>query len=958
MFDRATPLPFGQLMTWILSEQRQHGTVFGVQRGPSDVPDVSVSFLEQTPLAAPLGPAAGPHTHFAQSIAAAYYAGGRFFVLEPVNAFTGKLPDDPKQLPPLQAFEEYVKAWFACKLMAIEFELGSPDAFVFHMGFTGAVSAPVAWQFLHSMQNAAQTPAFVHCKAWVQENIGLFSRVTASDIERISGCISRSATLFLAPTDTPAQILQSALQCMEQNMHLFLACSPLLLGYEATVRLLAGMQQQSAITQALYDRIPPLHEVLPVYRQLRTEAKNRSLTFGLSFHGESAQWLSNGPDDITAGHCLYALNMELARRIAVHFDGQIRLMFSGGVHALNIPKLLACGIWPVTMFAALKKPGGLARLSHTAARYQANASLPPASVNITKIDYLANLARTDLTYAACKMPVRRETIRERKALPLFSCFMAPCRANCPLELDIPAFVHLSGRGKHLKALQVITQKNPLLFMTAKLCNHPCTITCVRNTYDTPIQVRKAELDAARNGFEALLGEMHTPVMIAHKRVAIIGGGPAGLAAAYFLGRSGTPVTLFERRAQLGGAVRHLTPAFRISDNAIDKDIRLVQKMGAQVRLESEAPDIAQLRRHYDAVLIATGAAQVHTHPQASISAQDFLEKYRAGMPMDIRSDVVVSGSGFLGLDAARACKRMPGVNSVTLVCDALPSQSGVTSALEDGIVFLTNTAPLSLNENTLTCLHTGPTGQQRTISLPCSTWIDAGTVQAEPGIFAKNSLATDKDGNPVCDPETCETSADGVYVIGSALNSTWSIAQCVANAKQVCEQIIQKHIQPDIPQTTRPAITDLRKKHGLLQEYANAASESQRCLHCDTVCEYCVQVCPNRANLSVCIPGCEMPQIVHVDSLCGACGNCAVYCPYNDAPYERKFTVFSSPEAFLQSKNPGCVYLGGGEFRVRTDDAVFELNVHCADATASPAETLVQTLWHKHAYLFASDAQE
>ena len=122
--------------------------------------------------------------------------------------------------------------------------------------------------------------------------------------------------------------------------------------------------------------------------------------------------------------------------------------------------------------------------------------------------------------------------------------------------------------------------------------------CMRNYYDEPVNIRATKLVAAERGYDAYMAKITPPPRSTDgRKVAVIGGGPTGMAAAYFLGRAGIPVTLFERPDSLGGIVRQVIPAFRISDEAIDKDVALMEKMGVEVKLNTEAPSVAELKAH-------------------------------------------------------------------------------------------------------------------------------------------------------------------------------------------------------------------------------------------------------------------------------------------------------------------------------------------------------------------------
>ena len=157
--------------------------------------------------------------------------------------------------------------------------------------------------------------------------------------------------------------------------------------------------------------------------------------------------------------------------------------------------------------------------------------------------------------------------------------------------------------------RLITEKNPLPFITGTICAHNCMTKCMRNYYDEPVNIRATKLVAAERGYDDYMAKIKAPVPVTDgRKVAVIGGGPTGMAAAYFVGRAGIPVTIFERSGVLGGVVRQVIPAFRISDDAIDHDVALMFKMGVEVKLNTEAPSVAELKAQgYTHIFFAVGA---------------------------------------------------------------------------------------------------------------------------------------------------------------------------------------------------------------------------------------------------------------------------------------------------------------------------------------------------------------
>lgn len=172
-------------------------------------------------------------------------------------------------------------------------------------------------------------------------------------------------------------------------------------------------------------------------------------------------------------------------------------------------------------------------------------------------------------------------------------------------------MELCRTGRYTEALTLITEKNPLPFTTGTICAHRCQTKCTRNYYDESVHIRETKLVAAENGYDALMRSLKKPAPVTDgRKAAIIGGGPTGIAAAYFLGRAGIPVTVFEKSSRLGGVPMQVIPGFRISEAAIEKDIALMQFYGAEIRLNTPAPSVAELNvAGYTHIFFAVGAGK-------------------------------------------------------------------------------------------------------------------------------------------------------------------------------------------------------------------------------------------------------------------------------------------------------------------------------------------------------------
>ena len=173
-------------------------------------------------------------------------------------------------------------------------------------------------------------------------------------------------------------------------------------------------------------------------------------------------------------------------------------------------------------------------------------------MDVVGIEALSLAARSDKYHVKAIKPLPRRKLYEK--VPLLDCFTAPCKGGCPIHQDIPEYIELCRKGAYASALRLITEKNPLPFITGTICAHNCMTKCMRNYYDEPVNIRATKLVAAEKGYDAYMSKITPPAPVTDgRKVAVIGGGPTGMSAAYFVGRAGIPVTLFE---QAGPPGRH------------------------------------------------------------------------------------------------------------------------------------------------------------------------------------------------------------------------------------------------------------------------------------------------------------------------------------------------------------------------------------------------------------------
>ena len=616
MSELMTPIPFRELMTWITTEYRRDGAVFGVHK-PYKAGVKKLPIFGET-IETPFGPAAGPNTQLAQNIIAGYFAGARFFELKTVQKMDGAdlaacinrpciLAEDEcyncewsTELYVPQAFAEYVKAWFACKLLAKELELGDPDGFVFNMSVgydLKGIQSPKVDAYIEGMKDASGTEVWQECMDWALANLDRFEKVDEAYVRGITPHVSNSiteSTLHGCPPDEIERIATYLIT--EKNLNTYVKCNPTLLGYEFARKTLDGLGYDYIQFDDHHFREDlQWEDAVPMFHRLMQRTGERGLEFGVkitnTFPVDVAAGELPSEEMYMSGRSLYPLSLSLAARLAREFKGKLRISYSGGADIHSVRALFDAGIWPITMATTVLKPGGYQRFSQIGRALLDISYAPWEGVDAARAAALAEGIPADGHYQKPMKPIPSRKLD--KKVPLIDCFSAPCRSGCPIEQDIPAYLMKVGEGKYEEALRIITQRNALPFITGTICSHRCQDKCMRNAYDESVYIRAQKLKAAEGGFEALLPKLH----------------PAA-PAAYFLGRSGVDVTVFERRDALGGIVRHVIPAFRIHDEAIDNDVRLMEAMGVKVELNTEVKDVQELfAQGFTHVILATGAWQ-------------------------------------------------------------------------------------------------------------------------------------------------------------------------------------------------------------------------------------------------------------------------------------------------------------------------------------------------------------
>ena len=950
MSDMMTPISFDKLVNWILEEHKKYGTVFGEKHAYTADKKYNRTIFGR-PLETPIGPAAGPNTQLTQNIVAAYYTGSRFFELKTVQVMDGaelsacvnkpciKADDEcyncewSTELYVPQAMEEYIKAWFLLKVFSKEFGLGAADGFQFNISVgydLAGIQSEKIDTFLNTMKNAAESEVFKSCKQYLLDNVDKFEKVTKEDIEAIEPEICNSVTISTLHGCPPQEIEKIAMYLITvKGFHTFIKCNPTLLGYEFARKRMDEMGYDY-VAFGDFHFLDDLQyaDAIPMLTRLMKVCEEQNLEFGVkitnTFPVDVKQNELPSEEMYMSGKSLYPLSIALAAKLAEEFDGKLRISYSGGADAHNIEGIVNAGIWPVTVATTLLKPGGYLRTIQMAEKLE-KEGVVFEGIDVAAAKKLAEDAVTDPHHVKAVKPLpSRKMERE---VPLIDCYVAPCKEGCPIHQDITTYLKLVSEGKYEEAMEVITEKNPLPFITGTICAHNCMNKCTRNFYEEPVHIRNMKLVAAENGYEAWLSKVSAPAVTKGK-AAVVGGGPAGMAAAYFLRKGGMDVTIFEKQNALGGVVRNIIPGFRIADKAIDQDAKILEAMGVKMVFNTEVADVNELKAQgFEKVVLAVGASEPGTlklEAGETMNALEFLAQFKAlDGNVNIGKNVVVIGGGNTAMDTARAAKRANGVEKVSLVYRRtkryMPADAEeLEMAVEDGVAFCELLAPVKLEGGKLVCkvMKLGDidaSGRRGVVETGEFAEVDADTVivavgEKVPTAFYKaNGLNVSERGKALVNEETLESNVADVYVVGDGLGGPATVVEGIRDGKVAAEAIIGECLAKDYDQTADEET--IYNRRGILRGEAEGKDESTRCLGCSAICENCTEVCPNRANVAIRVPGMEKHQIIHVDYMCNECGNCKSFCPYTSAPYLDKFTLFANEADFAESKNQGFTVL-------------------------------------------------
>jgi len=391
--------------------------------------------------------------------------------------------------------------------------------------------------------------------------------------------------------------------------------------------------------------------------------------------------------------------------------------------------------------------------------------------------------------------------------------LIPCQATCPAHTDVPRYVRFVKEGKFAEALAVVHEKLPFPECLGRVCAHPCESECRRGQVNEAVSIRNIKRYAAEHGSNDLWKKNSKHLPATGKKVCVVGGGPAGMTAAYYLAKQGHDVTLKEAYPTLGGQMAYGIPSYRLPREIVAKEAGYLNDAGVHVETGCRVTDFVGLKQDYDAVLLALGThkgvrlpMQGNALPGVLVNS-DFLRSAAMGQPTGMGKRVIVLGGGNVAFDCARTARRL-GAQEIHLACleardKMLADEEEITQAQEEGIqIHPAHTFEAIVGtdhaEGVRFCRVKSFTFDENRRAIIEKEENSEYVIEADTVIFATGQrtditpeagLELGRGNSIAVQPGSGRTSVAGIYACGDAVYGTRTVIQAIAAGRDAASEI-------------------------------------------------------------------------------------------------------------------------------------------------------------------------
>ena len=949
MSDKFVPISMKQLCEWIFKEYREYGSIFGIPEELFFKPKENDTFktsIYGTVLETPFGVAAGPHTQMAQNIISAWLCGARFIELKTVQTLdeldvskpcidmldAGYNVEWSQELKLKQSFEEYLRAWVLIHALHHMFDFpGNSPGTIFNLSvgynLEGILNENVQ-NFLNHMNNAG---------ALLDEYIAVVGDFYP-EIQTINipSCLSNNITLSTMHGCPPEEIGKIAAYLIEERgYNTNIKLNPTLLG-DAELRDILNSKlgyKDITVPDIAFGHDLKYKDAVPMLKMLQVKADNKGVTFGVKLSNtlevENSRNVFKESEKMMymSGRPLHAITVNLAEKLSEEFDGKLLMSFAGGADCFNVAELIKCGMKTITVSSDILRPGSYTRIL----QYIKNLRNSMQDCNSSSIDEYIMLCADCSNSADAAMKnlneYRRDVLSDPKnlrdtylrintktnrSLGFFDCIKAPCMDTCPINQNVPEYLRLTAEGKIFNAAEVIRKDNALASILGRACNHECEVKCTRTHYDEPLAIRELKrfiIDSSE--YEANeKASLKTEV-----KVGIIGAGPAGLSAAYFLIQNGCSVNIYEAGNKPAGMVSGTIPGYRAGVETIKKDIDILENYGVEFKYNCRVgcdTSFETVQNENDFIIIGVGA-QLGVMPgipgeniAGVIDGIDFLRGVKENREFKLGADIGVIGGGDVAIDCARSANRLSDGSVFVIyrrIKDEMPAhKEEIDELFSEQIKVFELVAPVRVIADSgrikeLECVKMelgapDASGRRRPIEIKNSEFrikLDSliMAIGQKPDFSFLDGLPVkyNKKGYLEVDSDTMGTGVKNIYAVGDAVGyGPETIVKAAGDGKKAAADILRildgelvdndsldnsidrkefiikrakREFRVDIPELPLNKRNSFEEVIQTLNS-ESAVKEAERCLQCDKYCGTCVSVCPNKALFSYEIKPCSV----------------------------------------------------------------------------------------------------